>query len=428
MEYFISAAVIIMETFCCFQAFGSLLKPKNQLYLYISSTALAVASFLVMNIFHLQGVYKICFTLVAFYLTLLFAFEGSAISKLFATIITYVLFLLVNYAVAFILMLVTGDDYAGIRADPLFFVFGAIITEVAFFMVVVLIRRVLLKKHDESGLKTIQWFGLLLFPLVSLYTIYLLMLSAISSGEASIAILADAVGLMLINIALFYFVENLGNGFLVEKENQALRIQAYNEVKKTEALEEVFVEQRKQTHEFKNHLTAIQGLLEANDICNALEYVETIKGDVYLGDPIINTGNAAVDKVINQYYHLSNALGLSMDFVVGEKIIIPISVEEFIIIISNVLDNAVKASKDSEKKSITVKLIEEDSLLFAVKNSVNEEVVIKNNQVINANSGLEHGYGLKNVSSIMEKYGYYYVIDYNDGWFVFSSKFSKFNT
>ena len=76
---------------------------------------------------------------------------------------------------------------------------------------------------------------------------------------------------------MFYFVENLSNGFLVEKENQALKIQAYNEMKKTEALEEVFVEQRKQTHEFKNHLTAIQGLLEANDICSALEYVETVK-------------------------------------------------------------------------------------------------------------------------------------------------------
>ena len=428
MEYFISAAVIIMETFCCFQAFGSLLKPKNRLYVRVSSTALAVASFLVMNIFHLQGIYKICFLLVAFYLALLFAFEGSAISKLFTAIVTYVLFILVNYAVAFILMLVTGDDYAGIRADPLFFVFGAIITEVFFFMVVVFIRRVLLKKHDESGLKTFQWFGLLLFPLVSLYTIYLLMLSAISSGETSFTILIDAVGLMLINIALFYFVENLSNGFLVEKENQALKIQAYNEMKKTEALEEVFVEQRKQTHEFKNHLTAIQGLLEANDICSALEYVETVKGDVYLGDPIINTGNAAVDKVINQYYHLSNVLGISMDFVVGEKITIPIPIEEFIIIISNVLDNAVKASKDSDKKSITVKLIEEEGLLFAVKNSVNGEVVIENNQVVNDINSLEHGYGLKNVSSIIEKYGFYYAIDYNDGWFVFSSIFNNFNT
>ena len=428
MDYFISAAVITMETFCCFQSFSSLLKPKSRLSVHVSSTVLAVASFFVINIFHLQGMYKTCFLLFAFYLVLLFAFDGSAISKLFAAIITYVLFLLVNYAVAFILMLVTGDDYAGIRADPLFFVFGAIITEVAFFMVVIFIRRVILKKHDESGLKTIHWIGLLLFPLVSLYTIYLLMLSAISSGEPSFTILIDAVGLMLINIALFYFIENLGNGFLVEKENQALKIQAYNEVKKTEALEEVFVEQRKETHEFKNHLTAIQGLLEANDICSALEYVETVKGEVYLGDPIINTGNAAVDKVINQYYHLSNALGVSMDFVVGEKIIVPISIEEFIIIISNVLDNAVKASKDSDKKSITVKLIEEDSLLFAVKNSVGGDVVIENNQVVNANNGLEHGYGLKNVSSIMEKYGYYYVIDYNDGWFVFSSKFSRFNT
>lgn len=117
-----------------------------------------------------------------------------------------------------------------------------------------------------------------------------------------------------------------------------------------------------------------------------------------------------------------------MDFVVGEKITIPIPIEEFIIIISNVLDNAVKASKDSDKKSITVKLIEEEGLLFAVKNSVNGEVVIENNQVVNDINSLEHGYGLKNVSSIIEKYGFYYAIDYNDGWFVFSSIFNNFNT
>ncbi len=426
MEYFISFAVIVMETFCSFQAFSTLLKPKSRKKELIAGAALALTSFSVINFLHVQEPVKSVYIVAAFFIAMLYAYEGTAVAKLFTAVMTYVLILLVNYMMAYLLMFITGDDFDGIRQDPLFFVFGALITEVAIFMVVVFIRRVLVKRRDENGIKTIQWLGMLLFPTVSLFTIYLLMISTISSGDTSFTNIIAAVGLMFANIALYYIIDSLGTGFKAEQENQALKIQAYNETKKTQALEEVFTEHRRQTHEFKNHLTALQGLLESGDTGSALEYVEGIKGDIYLGDAVINTGNAAVDKVINQYYHLAKAQGVTMDFVMGGKISIPIPVEEFIIVISNVLDNAVKASKESASRSVTVKLIEDNGLLYAVRNSVDKDIVIENNQVISDSQDIEHGYGLKNVALIMEKYGYYYAIECADGWFVFSAIFNSF--
>lgn len=53
-------------------------------------------------------------------------------------------------------------------------------------------------------------------------------------------------------------------------------------------------------------------------------------------------------------------------------------------------------------------------------------IVIENNQVISDSQDIEHGYGLKNVASKMEKYGYYYAIECADGWFVFSAIFNSF--
>ena len=86
MEYFISFAVIVMETFCSFQAFSTLLKPKSRKKELIAGAALALTSFSVINFLHVQEPVKSVYIVAAFFIAMLYAYEGTAVAKEFKRI------------------------------------------------------------------------------------------------------------------------------------------------------------------------------------------------------------------------------------------------------------------------------------------------------------------------------------------------------
>ena len=97
-----------------------------------------------------------------------------------------------------------------------------------------------------------------------------------------------------------------------------------------------------------------------------------------------------------------------MIFQVGDVHEICLTEEEIVILLGNLLDNAiaecervVKAGRDAV---IQLKFIHEDGkVILSVKNPVLTKVQIVDNKVqVNANS--RHGIGLKNVEAVAEKY------------------------
>ena len=83
--------------------------------------------------------------------------------------------------------------------------------------------------------------------------------------------------------------------------------------------------------------------------------------------------------------------------------------EEIVILLSNLLDNAIRESgkvlKRNGKAVIHLKLeCEDHKLIFAVRNPVTEKVEIEND-TIKSKRGDHHGIGLLNVKAVVDKYG-----------------------
>ena len=83
--------------------------------------------------------------------------------------------------------------------------------------------------------------------------------------------------------------------------------------------------------------------------------------------------------------------------------------EEIVILLSNLLDNAIRESekvlKNTGKAVIHLKLeCEDHKLIFAVRNPVTEKVEIEND-TIKSKRGDHHGIGLLNVKAVVDKYG-----------------------
>ena len=83
--------------------------------------------------------------------------------------------------------------------------------------------------------------------------------------------------------------------------------------------------------------------------------------------------------------------------------------EEIVILLSNLLDNAIRESekvlKNTGKAVIHLKLeCEDHKLIFAIRNPVTEKVEIEND-TIKSKRGDHYGIGLLNVKAVVDKYG-----------------------
>ncbi|MDE5698059.1 MAG: GHKL domain-containing protein, partial [Lachnospiraceae bacterium] len=99
----------------------------------------------------------------------------------------------------------------------------------------------------------------------------------------------------------------------------------------------------------------------------------------------------------------------SMIFKVGDMSGLRLDGEETVILLSNLLDNAihecVKVVRAGQKAVIHIKLVQEDGkLIFSVKNPVAENVQVTEGIVLDSN-GEMHSVGLTNVKEVVDKYG-----------------------
>ena len=218
-----------------------------------------------------------------------------------------------------------------------------------------------------------------------------------------------SVGLVAINLILMEFMQNT-----IEKEerikiavlteqNQKNRIADYQD------REEIYERQRRKMHDYKNQLSTIQTLIKNGHTDEALSFTQKLTESIAVEMSAINTNHSVVNAVLNQKYRSMQEKHIAVILKVGDLQEICLEEEEIVILLSNLLDNAIRESekvlKNTGKAVIHLKLeCEEHKLIFAVRNPVTEKVEIEND-TIKSKRGDHHGIGLLNVKAVVDKYG-----------------------
>lgn len=95
-----------------------------------------------------------------------------------------------------------------------------------------------------------------------------------------------------------------------------------------------------------------------------------------------------------------------------------------VVILANLLNNAIEAcEKCSDQKVIKLKFLkEEEGIILSVKNTCSQPAVFENGRIRTSKllEPQEHGIGVKNIISMIEKYNGSYVIKNSDLEFYFS--------
>ena len=81
-------------------------------------------------------------------------------------------------------------------------------------------------------------------------------------------------GLWACDVAVIFLWNRLEREGEIVMENKLLRQEIQSNLEKASALEQAYRRHRRQTHDFNNHMKAVQGLLTIGKTQEALQYVQ----------------------------------------------------------------------------------------------------------------------------------------------------------
>ena len=211
---------------------------------------------------------------------------------------------------------------------------------------------------------------------------------------------------------------------------EAISLQAKSKAQQEsiEALSAAYAQQRKLTHDFRAHLSTLDGMLmqQNRDINTIQTYIHSLQSKQTERILLVNTHHAALDALLNQKALVAKNRKIDIQFSVNDLSPIKIDMVDLTVVISNTLDNAIEACEklpETDRQIYVQALLEEDELFYAIRNkSLPVNMVANQLPASTKENPSFHGNGLQNVHTTLEKYHTLYAMDYENGWFEFATE------
>ena len=288
------------------------------------------------------------------------------------------------------------------------------ISDLVLLVITLLINRITNLKKGED-ISTNEWIAIFFIPGVSIY------LSAIVLDECvdEVAITAGAIGLLALNIFVFYILEKVITSKQKQIELNLLRSQneAYeNELEIYLTMDENAASLR---HDMMNHMLVLQLLAQKGNNTSIEEYLNKLIPMINTDNRFSDSGNIVIDSLLNNKIgsikdcadiHIN--VNVPMDSAINKK--------DLCIVIGNLLDNAIDAIKNCKGNNfLNVDIREKQNVIhIEIENTYDGNILPKGRLFRTTKEEyIGHGIGLKNVSQVVEKYSGEIEFTYTESFF-----------
>lgn len=324
-------------------------------------------------------------------------YESKGKTKFFLLIVFCTVWLLLELLVFFVLNSLHVADH---NANML----GEVISKI--FMMLFIYSLSMFWGNKNAELIPNKFFiWLLLIPVGSIYISFDEFYKR-SDTLSSVIIMSILLGF---NVIIYELYIKMNEIFILEKEStvyaQQLEMIAGNTVEQKRIMEEFHEEK----HDLINELIVLKNLICKENHKEAVETIDSIINGCHLGERISNTGNSTVDAIINFKYAVAGEYGINFKLNIFIPEEMPVEQKDLGVVLGNALDNAIEAVKNcrhSEKKIEISMGIKKEACVLVIKNPFENE--IKKDRmgeiVSNKRDKRRHGYGLKSIRKIADKY------------------------
>lgn len=427
LNYIQSLLIVVIEVLCCkifFEAFCEKRdvskKIRNLFAIFLLILVIFVAGNFLKNYLFLKEFLIIGFTAILMY----WVMQISILKSIILSVLFQALLLVMDYLMLLIAIALFGSteeiERSYLMEGALIIVLGKSIL----FLCVALIKRGIGKKK-AALLGDIEWGKFFFFPIFSMGTI-IAMINAIGGMEnqrAEEICYVISIGLVVMNIVVFYLLNDILDREYRIRESELFKLSVSNQMKLYRSVSENFEKQRKKTHEYKNQILCIDSLIASKNYAELENYVRDISGMLNKELDTINTNNVIVNAVLNTKYQEAIEKDILFVVKINDLNNLRISDEDMVVILANLLNNAIEACEKCDRKVIKLKFVkEEGSIIISVQNTYNGKLSYKDGKIVSTKDEEEdeHGIGINNIIDSIKKYDGSYLISDEKGMFCFS--------
>lgn len=319
-----------------------------------------------------------------------------------------------------LISLISGLSSTALLTDLSIYLFGGIFNKLIPLILVLLIRK---HKNNNEIIKKqniIVFFSLLIFLFIIIVAQYSLVLT-IQKNSSRILSLVTSFLLIVIFIIIVIMLNKYND---IQKSNL---INQYNsnimalykeyEINLNINKEEIIMIK----HDLKYHFQLFKTLILDKQYDKAIDVIDQLIEKTDSISPTVYSNNIVLDSIINNFISENSTIQFTVDINTSLSLLNEL---DTCILFSNLLSNAVYSSLKSNKKIVEITVLENEYFyVIEVINSIESEysdITITSKE----NNGT-HGYGLKNIYSIIRKFKGSYHIDQTNYLFSFKILFPK---
>lgn len=299
----------------------------------------------------------------------------------------------------------------------------AVISKILLFGLVLFTGKLLGRRMSDT-LTRKEWWILFAISFITVFSLVTMVadIDLLNHADQS-GFLWISMGMLTVNFVVYYLLDSIIEREKKLRESAIFREKVKSETAMYRSVSENLERQRKRTHEYKNQLAAIRALVEGKQYQELKKYIEKVDDALRLDRNAIDANHVIVNAILNTKYRNSVREGITFVLKVGDLSELKIEDEDLVVILSNLLNNALEACVQSREKVIQFKFILEDGqAVISVVNSIGTGPVTENGRLVSTKTKEpgEHGLGVQNVVEAVGKYGGRYGIEYGDGMFHFT--------
>lgn len=220
-------------------------------------------------------------------------------------------------------------------------------------------------------------------------------------------LMSSEIGIIFINILCLYITANLNETH--KREEQLLINKRRSEYSQqyAQTIKEQYEQTRRLRHDMKQYASAMHALIKDEKLDAAKALAEEQTENLSNIETFINVENDFLNSILNSKLSLAKSKGIDV-FCSIENDLSGIEDIDLCNLMGNLLDNAITAAEkcDPESRLTEVEISSVVSrLVITVKNSIKDSVLGENPKLKSTKQhGDEHGFGIKTIKYIAEKY------------------------
>ena len=342
-----------------------------------------------------------------------FQYKGSIKKKILSSAFTYLCLFLSELVVGAITSYYSFPVFSEAEYHN---VIGLMTAKLLCFMMVLSAGNFKFVKNDIS-VSNFEWIASISIPMG---TIVLEIILIYSNSPSKWSIFISVIIIFILNIFVFYLYDKISENYQQKLRNTIIENEKMIYYNQCTTIMKSEQELRQFRHDINNQLEMMQILIEKRNMDELDKHIKNLIAERKKAEPICRTENMVIDGILNYKLGILQHSGVQIKTELEVPKQIFMDTVDMTLLLGNLLDNMIEAFNfPNENKVCSVHMkYSKNRFILRLANTYKNEILYENGRIVSSKSNpQEHGFGLRSVQNVVDKYDGYMDIQYENNIF-----------